>query len=128
MHFVLQRAFDALDRWVRDGSPPPSAARLDADDGGRLVNDELGIACGGVRTPWVDVPNAVLSGLGQPGDMTELFGTTRPLDDDARSARYPRGRDGVPRTLLRGDGCRDRRGFLIPADRAEIEALGAASW
>ena len=49
-------------------------------------------ARGGVRTPWVDAPLAVLSGLGQPGDMTELFGTTRPLDDGTRSA-LPAGRD-----------------------------------
>ena len=29
MHFVLQRAVDALDEWVRDGTAPPSAPRLE---------------------------------------------------------------------------------------------------
>ena len=116
MHFVLQCAFDALDRWVRDGSAPPSAARLDADSGGRLVRDELGIGCGGVRTPWVDAPNAVLSGLGQPGDMTELFGTTRPLDDDARSARYPRGRDEYLERFRAATDVAVAAGFLLPAE------------
>ena len=128
MHFVLQCAFDALDRWVRVGSAPPSAARLVADSEGRLVHDELGIARGGVRTPWVDAPNAVLSGLGQPGDMTELFGTTRPLGDDARSARYPRGRDEYLERFRAATGAAVAAGFLLPADRDEIEALGAASW
>jgi hypothetical protein len=128
MHFVLQCAFDALDRWLRNGDAPPSAARLDADNGGRLARDELGIARGGVRTPWVDAPSAVLSGLGQPGDMTELFGTTRPLDDDARSARYPRGRDEYLEGFRAATDVAVAAGFLLPADREEIEALGAASW
>jgi Alpha/beta hydrolase domain len=128
LHFVLQCAIAALDRWVRDGRAPSSAARLDADSEGRLVRDELGIACGGVRTPWVDAPTAVLSGLGQPGDMTELFGTTQPLDDDARSSRYPRGRDEYLEHFYAATGTAVAAGFLLPADREEIEALGAASW
>jgi hypothetical protein len=81
-----------------------------------------------VRTPWVDAPNAVLSGLGQPGDMMELFGTTRPLDDDARSVRYPRGRDEYLERFREATGAAVAAGFLLAADRAEIEALGAASW
>jgi hypothetical protein len=125
---VLQCAFDALHRWVRDGRAPSSAARLDTDGEGRLVRDELGIACGGVRTPWVDTPTAVLSGLGQPADMTELFGTTRPLDDDARSARYPRGRDEYRERFCAATGVAVAAGVLLPVDREEIEALGAASW
>jgi hypothetical protein len=128
MHFVLQRAVDALDRWVREGARPPSAARLDADDGGRLVRDELGIGRGGVRTPFVDVPSAVLSGLGQPGDMTELFGTTRPLDDEQRCARYPRGCDDYREQFRVATDAAVAAGFVLSADAAEIEALGAALW
>jgi hypothetical protein len=128
MHYVLQCAFDTLVRWVRDGSSPPSAARLDADRGGRLVCDELGIARGGIRTPWVDAPLAVLSGLGQPGEMTELFGTSRPLDDDERSARYPRGRDEYVERFHAATDAAVAAGFLLPADREEIDALGAACW
>ena len=127
MHFVLQCAFDALDRWVRDGSAPPSAARLDADGDGRLVRDELGIACGGVRTPWVDAPTAVLSGLGQPGDMTELFGTTRPLDD-ARSPRAIReDATSTSNASARRRASRWPRAFCSRRTREEIEALGAAA-
>jgi hypothetical protein len=128
MHYVLQRAFDALDHWVRDGSAPACAPRLDADGGGRLVRDGLGIARGGVRTPWVDAPNAVLSGLGQPGDMTELFGTTRPLDEGVLFARYPRGREEYIERFRAATETAVAAGFLLPADAEEIEALGAASW
>jgi Alpha/beta hydrolase domain len=128
MHFVLQRAFDVLDRWVRDGTAPPSAERLEADAEGRLVRDELGIGRGGVRTPWVDAPTAVLSGLGQPGEMTELFGTTRPLDNDARAARYPGGRDEHLECFRAATDEAVSAGFLLPADAREITALAAASW
>jgi hypothetical protein len=128
MHFVLQRAFDALDRWVRDGTAPPSAARLVADADGGLVRDELGIGCGGVRSPWVDAPVAVLSGLGQPGDMTELFGTTRPIDSETLAARYPRGRDEYVERFRAATNAAVAHGFVLPADAAEIEALGAAAW
>ena len=128
MHFVLQSAFAALDRWTRDGTAPPSAARLDADSDGRLVRDEFGLARGGVRTPWVDAPTAVLSGLGQPGDMTELFGTTRPLDDDVRLARYPRGRDEYLECFRAATDVAIATGFMLSADAEEIAALGAASW
>lgn len=128
MHFVLQRAFDALDRWVREDVAPPSAERLEADDQGRLVRDDVGIACGGVRTPWVDAPTAVLSGLDQPGDMTELFGTTRPLEGAARSRLYPRGRDDYLERFCAATDAAVTAGFLLAVDAPEIEVLGAAAW
>jgi Alpha/beta hydrolase domain len=128
MHYVLQRAFDALDRWARDGTAPPSAARLDVDDSGTLGVDDADIARGGVRTPWVDAPITVLSGLGQPGYMTELFGTTRPLDATALAKRYPRGRDDYVDCFRAATRAAVDRGFLLAADAPEIEALGAASW
>jgi hypothetical protein len=128
MHFVLQRAFDALDRWVREDVAPPSAERLETDAEGGLVRDDFGIACGGVRTPWVDAPTAVLSGLDQPGDMTELFGTTRPLDDAARSRLYPGGPDEYVERFGAATDAAVAASFLLAADATEIEALGAASW
>ena len=55
-HALLAR----LDAWVRDGVTPPRAPRIardtTADDG--VARDEVGNACGGLRTPWVDVPDA----------------------------------------------------------------------
>jgi hypothetical protein len=128
MHYVLQRAIDALDRWTRGGEPPPSAARLEIDDNGILRVDDSGNGRGGVRTPWVDAPTTVLSGLGQPGDMTELFGTTRPLDEAALDARYPRGRDDYVDRFRQSTRAAVDHGFLLEADAPEIEALGPLSW
>jgi hypothetical protein len=128
MHYVLQRAFDALDRWIRDGVAPPAAARLESDADGGLARDELGIGRGGVRTPWVDAPLAVFSGLGQPGDMTDLFGTTRPLDPDTITMLYPGGRDDYIDRFRAATQAAVDAGFLLQADQAEIEELGAAAW
>jgi hypothetical protein len=113
---------------VREDVAPPSAERLETDAEGGLVRDDFGIACGGVRTPWVDAPTAVLSGLDQPGDMTELFGTTRPLDDAARSRLYPGGPDEYVERFGAATDAAVAASFLLAADATEIEALGAASW
>ncbi len=128
MHYVLQRAFDALDRWVRDGTSPPSAARLDVGADGSLGVDDIGIASGGVRTPCVDAPVAVLSGLGQPGAMTELFGTTQAFDDATRKARYPGGRAEYVAAFGAATTAAVDAGFILPADADEVTALGAVGW
>jgi len=75
--YVLRAALRALDAWIRTGAAPPSTPKLqnNADLTGYEV-DANGIALGGIRTPYVDVPLAVLSGLGQSGGFCGLFGTT----------------------------------------------------
>jgi hypothetical protein len=128
MHYVLQCAFAALAEWVRTGAVPASADRLAVDDDGNLVGDDLGIACGGIRTPWVDVPTRILSGLGQPGDMTALFGTTRPIEAPALADRYPAGRSDYAREFDDATRAAVRSGFLLEVDAPEISALGATVW
>ena len=129
MHYVLQRAFDALELVdPRRRSRRRPRRRLVVDESGELAVDEMGIARGGVRTPWVDVPVSILSGLGQPGEMTELFGTTRPLDPSAFATRYPRGRDDYVAQFAAATRATVDNGFLLAVDAPEIEALGALAW
>jgi hypothetical protein len=128
MHYVLQRGIDAVRDWVDDGRAPASAERLANDgDDGALARDELGDARGGVRTPWVDVPVAALSGLGQPGFMLELFGTTLPLGAPL-SDIYPGGRDEYVERFSAATKDAVSAGFLLPEDAPEIVALGTAAW
>lgn len=128
MHYVLQRAVDALDQWVRTDTAPASADRLEVDDDRNLVVDPIGIARGGVRTPWVDAPTRILSGLGQPGDMTALFGTTRAIDAAVLTDRYPDGRDGYVGEFRAATQAAVDAGFVLEVDAPEIEALGALTW
>lgn len=125
-HYVLNAAFAALERWARDGTPPPEAPRLATSDaaGSALERDALGIARGGIRTPWVDAPSAVLSGDATGGEgFTFLFGRTTPLDAATLARLYPGGPD---EHLRRFDAATERAvvaGFLLEADAAEIRAL-----
>ncbi|MGW4249825.1 alpha/beta hydrolase domain-containing protein, partial [Nocardia sp. NPDC004722] len=65
-HYVVQRAIAALSEWAAGGPAPAHAERI-TTNAGDLVLDRHGNAEGGIRTPWLDVPLAVLSGLGQEG-------------------------------------------------------------
>jgi hypothetical protein len=88
--FVVRTAVRALDRWVAEREAPPEAERL-AVEGGAFRRDADGIAEGGVRTPPVDVPVAVLSSEQGPtgGVICLLLGSTKPLPPDRLAELYP---------------------------------------
>ena len=93
-HYVSQAALAHLARWGAGGEPPPQASRLDVDTGGTSFRlDEHGLAVGGIRTPWVEVPDAVMSGLGQSGEsFAMLFGRTRALRSGRTDGALPGGK------------------------------------
>jgi hypothetical protein len=95
----------------------------------RLELDANGLANGGVRTPWVDVPIAKTSGTApDESPMSFIFGSGETFDTAALRALYPRGSAGY---LERFTEALDRAidsGFIRPADRAEILELAAATF
>lgn len=129
-HYVAQAALDHLVRWVLEGVAPPTAPRLEVDDtGADFHKDAHDNVLGGIRTPWVDVPVATLSGLGQAGDsFAFLFGRTAPFDEAKLADLYPGGKADY---LARFEGSLDatiRAGFVRVEDREEILAIAAASY
>jgi len=128
-HYVLQAAIAGLHHWVHDGVAPPTAPRMELADGEppRLVLDGNGLATGGVRTPWVDVPIARTSGVGSSDSpLSHLFGWGEPFDAATVARLYP---GGVTEYLNRFTEALDaaiQAGFLLSADRAEILELAAA--
>ena len=127
-HFVLNAAFAALDRWMRGGGAPPTAERLQvAGSPPAFVLDDLGNVLGGIRTPYVDAPVAVLSGLGQSGSgFCFIFGTTAPFDAETLASLYP-DHDAY---VLAVDDATDRAvaaGFLLEPDAQLIKAAAAQS-
>jgi Alpha/beta hydrolase domain len=125
-HYVLNAALAHLVRWARDGTPPPEAPRLESSEaaGIELVRDDLGIARGGIRTPWVEAPTSVLSGDPPGGDgFLFLFGKTVPLDSDALASLYPGGPEQHVKRFDSAARAALRAGFLLDADAAEICAL-----
>ncbi len=129
-HYVAQAALESLDQWVGQGTLPPHAARLDLfEDGRDFRRDELGIAQGGIRNPWVDAPIRVLSGLGQRGEgFAPLFGTTAVLDPAAVARLYPEGRDDYLAAFTQSLDQTITNGFILEADRDEILAVAAETY
>ncbi|HTU36825.1 MAG TPA: alpha/beta hydrolase domain-containing protein [Acidimicrobiales bacterium] len=129
-HYVAQAALAHLTRWATGGDPPPQAPRLavNADRSGFEL-DGHGLAVGGIRTPWVDVPTAVMSGLGQSGEtFAMLFGRTEPFDDATLAELYPGGRADYLRRFEAALDAAIAAGFILADDRAEILAVAAASF
>lgn len=128
-HFLLNAAVAALERWVRDGTAPPSSPRLEVAPGPPpvIVRDERGIARGGIRTPYVDVPLAVLSGDAVPGSLfCSLFGSTTPFDAATVAALYGDTATYAAAVAASTAAAVDA-GFLLPPDAALINAAAAAT-
>jgi hypothetical protein len=129
-HYVLQAALAHLEVWARTGTPPPHGPRIDVSPSNEgFMLDELGLATGGIRTPWVDVPLATLSGLGQTGSIfASLFGTTTPFSEDKIAALYPGRREEYLARFKASLDSSVTAGFILPENVPEIEALAAATF
>jgi hypothetical protein len=129
-HYVSQAALAHLVGWATGGEPPPRAARLDVDGGGAgFCLDKHGLATGGIRTPWVEVPAALMSGLGQSGEtFAMLFGRTEVFDEAALSKLYPGGKAEYLKQFGTSLEATIAAGFILEADREEILAVAAASY
>jgi hypothetical protein len=131
-HYVAQAAIAHLDRWARGGDPPPRSPLLevDPDDHMLLVTDDSGIARGGIRTGWVDVPVAALSGIapdGAPG-LAILLGSTRVFGAAELARRYPGGRDEYAAAFAAATERAVTAGFLLAEDASEIAAVAVAAY
>jgi alpha/beta hydrolase family protein len=129
--YVACAVLDHLDAWAAVGDAPPASPRLHLTaDGMDYARDALGVATGGIRTPWTDVPTAVLSGVGQTGPnlFLFLFGVTRQLRHGQLAELYP---GGISDYLSRFEQSLDSAiaaGFLLGDDRSEALAVAEASW
>jgi hypothetical protein len=124
--YVLRAALRNLQAWVIDGTEPPSAEPLEVDDSADprvYVLDDVGNVVGGVRTPVVEAPVDVLSGLAPPGSsiICLLFGSTTPIPADELSGLYEGGDDYLEQYTAATDAGIEG-GFLLEEDREAILA------
>ena len=131
-HYVAQAAITHLERWARGGPPPPSSSWLetDPDDRMRLVTDAAGIARGGIRTGWVDVPVAALSGLTPPDatGVAVLLGSTRVFDAAELARRYPAGPGDYAAAFRAATARAAAAGFVLDDDVDEMVAVATAAY
>jgi hypothetical protein len=129
-HIVVKAALHALDTWVRTGTQPPTAPRIEVSSGAtaQVVRDADGIARGGIRTPPVAVPVNVLSGSPgpNPSQICILFGSTTPLPVGRLAALYPSHGTYLQRYTAATDATINA-GFALPADRAALLAYAQPS-
>ncbi|MGE3691087.1 MAG: alpha/beta hydrolase domain-containing protein [Novosphingobium sp.] len=134
-HYVMHAALAALDRWVRSGRPPASTQPLMLTSGAgtseaaNLALDAHGIARGGVRTPWVDVPTIRLSGKGDPNSFIGMLaGSGEPFDKVTLDRLYPGGKADYLGKFTRSLDAAIRRGHLLREDRQEILDIAAINF
>ncbi len=132
--YVASAALAHLERWIQHGSAAPHAPLLEtlgADEADEtvLTVDGQGNVLGGIRTPWVDVPTATLSGVGKAGaGGAELLGFTRVFGKEKLGELYPGGRSEYLHRFVEATKRSVASGFLLEADAAEIVALARKSW
>lgn len=134
--FVLRAGVAHLNRWITDGTLPPSAPRLEVDvplpaPPGVVpyAQDANGNVLGGIRTPAVDAPVAKLSGFGQTGNNAPFcgsFGTTVPFTDDELEALY-RNHGRFVSAWNRATKDALQAGFLVKEDAQDMKVVGAQS-
>ncbi|HEY1572474.1 MAG TPA: alpha/beta hydrolase domain-containing protein [Pseudonocardiaceae bacterium] len=100
---VFHSAYDALDKWVRDGIPPREAqplAIVDAGPPADLARDANGIVQGGIRLPDVEVPIALNNGINSPANLSNplsafcvLYGTHQAFTQPQLNSLYYSDRD-----------------------------------
>ncbi len=120
-HFVVAAALAKLQAWVTDGTVPPRGDRLRVNaEKTDYVRDADGIAEGGIRTPEVDVPVDVLSGLPAASSGASvaclLAGSTTPIPEAVLTERYDSRADYLAAYEAATDEAIDA-GFVLPADR-----------
>ena len=129
-HFVANSAIAALNSWVSDGVAPPYADRLqlNAEDTA-FVFDSAGNVLGGIRTPYVDVPVAKLSGQGQLAGsdlLCTLFGSTALFDSTELMGLYPDHATFVSETDAAVNSAINA-GFLLQTDGDLIKTWASGS-
>jgi hypothetical protein len=122
-HFVVKAGLSSLDDWLRNGAAPPVAPLLEVTTSGRpaLGRDVDGIVLGGVRSPLVDVPVEVLSGIAGPNSETIciLSGSTAPMSAERLAALYVSRDDYLQRYTAATDAM-IAAGFLLEGDRQAL--------
>jgi hypothetical protein len=130
---VYMAAMSTLNRWVQTARPPPSAPRF---QGGprkpppgsptgvpfTLSRDKHGNAKGGIRTPFVDAPQAALKGDYNPtSEACRLYGSTTPFDAATLHKLYPT-REKLVTKFERSTAQAVKHGYLLQPEADKLDA------
>jgi Alpha/beta hydrolase domain len=124
-HNVVQAGFTAFDKWVDNGTPPPSPPpfKLSSTHPAALALDAHGNVIGGVRTPAVDVPVSTLSGAPAAGSnsICGLFGSTVAFTPAQLASLYGTQSNYIAQYTKSLDKA-IASGYILSADKASLLA------
>jgi hypothetical protein len=128
-HWVVNAALSALHNWALNGALPARADRLDTqDDSKQFRKDDFGNTTGGIRTPYLDAPAALLSGDVNEGErFCNLFGTTQLFDAATMASLYV-DRAGYIQAVAKATDEAVSKGFLLEIDGERIKSAAALQW
>ncbi len=128
--YELRAAVVGLDNWLLTGTAPPQSPRLDVASPTSFVTNTNGEAEGGVRTPQVQAPVAVVNGTGDTsnagGGFCKLFGATVPFSAAKLAQLYPT----HPVFVKKWDhavAADVSEGYLLPADAKVLDRVAKQS-
>jgi hypothetical protein len=107
LYHVVSAAHDHLVTWAQDGTPPPTAPRIETvspTPPTTIARDALGLAKGGIRIADIAVPTALNTGSNSGPAFCILFGTHVPFDDATLEALYTNHGDYVSQVTQVVDG------------------------
>ena len=128
-HWLLDSAIYWLNQWVTHGTPPPVGQPLEIASTSPFAyaKDANGNTLGGVRTPQVDAPVAVLSGTDNSAGNNNLvsmfcflFGSTVPYTSAHLSSLYPNHGKFV-KAWTQDINKLVHAGFLLKPDGSELQ-------
>jgi hypothetical protein len=129
-HLVVEAAMRRLNHWIRWGAEPPTAPRLEVTSFGPTIyaRDANGNVRGGIRTPHVDAPIAVVTNEGQsgPGLLCRLSGATFPFAAAKLHSLYKSHQNFVNKWRAATNRAVNA-GFLLPADARSVTRAAVAS-
>lgn len=122
-HYVVDAAIDHAVRWVRDGTQPPTAPRMEIATFGpgnaaKIARDSFGMAKGGIRLAEIEVPTAANVGESVSGGACPRWGYHAPFSVQQLNALYPN-RGQYLGNVVRVTNDNVKKGYLLPAD-AEV--------
>jgi len=128
--YELRAAMVALNDWIITGRPPLQSPRLDVASSSSFVRNKNGEAEGGIRTPQVAAPIAVVNGTGDTsnagGGFCKLFGATIAFSTAKLAHLYPAHGTFV-RKWDQAVAADVGKGYLLPADARVLDRVAKQS-
>jgi hypothetical protein len=114
---IVWALWDAMYRWADEGLPMPHAERIvrDSASPGGIARDVHGNALGGIRTPWVEVPDARY--VARISESNPLRAGMKRFDESQMKELYGSREAYLDKVSAQLDELIERR-FLLPEDKA----------